>query len=117
MKTHRTRWMQQGPKVRTDLLRLCALTGWLMASNWSWADSYNVSIHPGLNLLCNQLDRGSNTADEVFSLVPDGCVLYKFDNASQSWTRAYYDASFGSWSPARITLNPGEGAFFFSPAN
>ena len=79
--------------------------------------SYNVDVQSGLNLIANQLDHGSNTLDEVLQSVPDGSVLYKYDNAGSRWSAAVYDAAGGSWAPGGITLSPGEGAFFQSPSN
>src|ERR1039457_1257666 len=40
--------------------------------------SYTIPINAGLNLIANQLDHGSNTLNEVFANVPDGCVLSKY---------------------------------------
>jgi hypothetical protein len=79
--------------------------------------SYTVNIHPVFSLIANQLDHGSNTLDEIMPSVPDGCILYKFNNVTTNWVQAYFNGSLGAWSPPGISLNPGEGAFFQSPTN
>jgi hypothetical protein len=78
--------------------------------------SYTVNVHPGLNLIANQLDHGSNRLDEIMPGVPDGCVASKYDNASGSWTVAAYSAAAGAWQPGNVSVNPGEGVFLQSPA-
>ncbi|MGA3284586.1 MAG: LamG-like jellyroll fold domain-containing protein [Verrucomicrobiota bacterium] len=79
--------------------------------------SYTVTIHAGLNLIANQLDQGSNSFNQIMPTVPDGCVLYKYNNASTNWSGACYSTALGSWTPGDITLSPGEGAFLQSPTN
>jgi hypothetical protein len=78
--------------------------------------SYDINIHTGLNLIANQLDHGSNRFDEIFTGIPDGLVVYKFDNSGSNWTTSFFSAASNSWSPSN-TLKPGEGAFFQSPSN
>lgn len=80
-------------------------------------NGYSVGIVTGLNLIANQLDHGSNTLNEILPAMPDGSVLYKYDNASASWSAAFYNAGLGSWTPGNLTLAPGEGAFLQSPSN
>jgi len=79
--------------------------------------SYDVSIQAGYNLIANQLDHGSNTLNEIMPNVPDGSVLYKFNNAGSNFSIAYYSAGLGTWMPPAITLNPGDGAYFQAPTN
>jgi hypothetical protein len=79
--------------------------------------SYSINVHSGFNLIANQLDHGSNTLDEIMPTVPDGSVLFKYDNAGLNWLTAAYSASSGGWTPGSLTLSPGEGAFFQSPTN
>src|ERR1039458_9156274 len=80
-----------------------------------WA-SYTVNLVAGLNLIANQLDQGGNTLNEIMPNVPDGSVVYKYNNVPGTWAVSYYSAA-DSWNPGTITLNPGEGAFFQSPTN
>src|ERR1017187_1235863 len=77
--------------------------------------SYTIPINAGLNLIANQLDHGSNRVAEIMPVVPNGCVLYKYENAGGTWSNAYFSA--GSWMPGTLTLSPGEGAWFQSPTN
>src|SRR5208282_3461539 len=79
--------------------------------------AYTISLQAGLNLIANQLDDGSNTLNEVMPSVPDGSVLFKYNNSSGAWSIAAYSAASGSWQPSTLTLNPGEGAFFQAPTN
>ncbi|HEY1661012.1 MAG TPA: hypothetical protein VGI03_01215 [Verrucomicrobiae bacterium] len=81
------------------------------------SQSYTVNLNSGLSLIVNQLDHGSNTLNEIMPVVPDGSLLYKYNNASTNWSVSIYYAAVGSWVPGNITLNPGEGAFFQSPTN
>lgn len=75
-----------------------------------------LSVVAGWQLIANQFDRGGNTLDEIMPGVPDGCVVVKFVNASQTWaTPSLYVAGSG-WQPKNITLSPGEGAFLHSPS-
>jgi hypothetical protein len=91
------------------------------------SQSYSINIEPGLNLIANQLDHGSNCVinqldhgsnclNAVLSSIPDGCVLFKYDNASGAWFQSSYSALSQSWTP-NLTLSPGEGAFLQSPTN
>ena len=79
--------------------------------------SYTLNLTPGLTLIANQLDHGSNTLNEIMPSVPDGTILYKFNNAKTNWSEAYFSSAIGVWLPPGITLNPGEGAFIQSPTN
>ena len=79
--------------------------------------SNTVNIAAGFSLVANQLDHGSNTLLEIMPSVPDGSVLFKFDNASGNWLPAAYSASAGGWASSGFSLNPGDGAAFISPAS
>jgi RHS repeat-associated protein len=79
--------------------------------------SYTIPVQTGLNLIANQLDHGSNRLNEILTGLPDGCALYKYNNAAGNWDSSTYSAAQQSWQPTNIVLNPGEGAFFQSPSN
>src|ERR1700722_898138 len=81
------------------------------------APNYTLNLLSGYNLIANQLDQGGNTLGEIFPAVPDGSVIYKYNNAAATWSAASYSAAQGAWTPSNIPLNPGEGAFFQSPTN
>lgn len=89
-----------------------------LATTCGLADQYTITIQPGLNLIANQLDHGSNTLNEIMPSVPNGCVLYKYDNTSGAY---HIDSFFDVWlelsSDGVTTLKPGEGAFLQSPTN
>jgi hypothetical protein len=83
--------------------------------------SYTNNVPTGYSLIANQLDHGSNTADEVFSN-PTGGLDF---SSILKWNGTRYDvAYFDSGSPSGFsdsgatpipapTVNPGE-AFFFN---
>jgi hypothetical protein len=77
--------------------------------------SYTLNLHAGMNLIANQLDTGGNNLKEIMPLVPNGCVVHKFDNLSGTWSRSVYDAGLQAWAPANTVLRPGDGAFLESP--
>jgi hypothetical protein len=79
--------------------------------------NYVINIGTGFNLIANQLDNGGNTLGEIFTNVPDGSVVYKYENLTATWSSAFFRASTATWIPGGITLNPGEGAWFESPSN
>ena len=83
-----------------------------------------VALPPGWSLIANPLfhSRGEfvsnavpdNTVGELFSRVPNGTVLLKFDNATQQFDRRNVFRR-GRWSNPDQTLVPGEGAWLFNP--
>jgi Immunoglobulin domain len=107
-----------GPERRTSGHRAAVLAlavSTALCGNVARADSYSISIPQGLSLIANQLDHGSNTTNEVFANVPDGCVLSKYNNDSGTWSSSCFGA--GAWMPDTLTLSPGEGAYLQSPTN
>jgi hypothetical protein len=89
----------------------CLLFATVLAAS---ADSYSITVLPGLNFIANQLNNaGGNTLDQILPLAPAnlGSYLQKYDVASQSglppvnWTGSAWDQT--------STLSPGEGAFFY----
>jgi hypothetical protein len=76
--------------------------------------SYNVTIAAGLSLIANQVDTGGNTLNEVFPLGPNGAAIYKWDPVACSYVSSFFDSINQVWVP-NLTLNPGEGAFFYNP--
>jgi hypothetical protein len=91
-------------------LALCAPEAATRAST----QSYTLDVQPGLNLIANQLDHGSNTLNEVLPSAPDGALLYIYNNGNGTWSSSYYSAGFGSWMPGSLTLHPGQGALLQS---
>ena len=51
------------------------------------APNYTLNLLTGYNLIANQLDQGGNTLGEIFPVVPDGSVIYKYDNAGARLVR------------------------------
>ncbi len=71
--------------------------------------SYSLTIPPGLSTIANHLNHGGNTAMEVLPSVPEGTLLYKFDEAGN--VRIVNHFQSGAWSHPQETLAPGEGAY------
>jgi hypothetical protein len=76
--------------------------------------SYTVTIPSGYSLIANQVDTGGNTLKEIFPNGPPGAVIYKWDSKACSYVASTFDDITLSWTP-NITLNPGEGAWFYNP--
>jgi hypothetical protein len=68
-------------------------------------------------MIANPLDNkgtGGNTISNLFQNVPEGTTIYKFDNASGSYSINTFE--FGEWANGGDTLAPGDGAFIKTPA-
>lgn len=76
-----------------------------------------IVIHTGTNLIANQFIRGGNNLIEIIPGAPNGSVVMKYDNTTQSWIRSTYRSAIKTWVPGNVTLNPGEGALFVSPTS
>jgi hypothetical protein len=74
-------------------------------------------VRPGDSLIANPLNVGGNTLNEILPGAPDGCLIGKVDSATGRWMVASYSSSLGSWSPADMTLAPGEGAWAVNPSS
>jgi hypothetical protein len=98
----------------------CGLLNHPPACAQGTGDFYTNTFPPGFSLIANQLDRGSNTLDEVLSPVPDGSQLSKWDERAQLFHTDTYDGLLGGWTdenglPSSTTLAPGEAAFLLNP--
>src|SRR5438128_3848758 len=68
----------------------------------------NVSLTPGLNLICNPLKvTAGNDLNHVLTGVPDGTTVYTYDTSFHS---SSYASFLGGWSP-NLTVAPGQGFF------
>lgn len=82
--------------------------------------SYTITVPSGWSFIANQLEKGANTLNEVFSNnVPAGATLRKWDSGAQDFgpVQVY---SAGGWldldgNPSTVTLKPGEGAMLDNP--
>jgi len=68
---------------------------------------HKVSLVKGFNLIANGLNAPTNTVGVLLADLPDGAVVYKFNNGSFSVNAK----DFGEWAAPNDTLAPGEGAF------
>ena len=105
--------------MKTRLLPfLCSV---LIAAS-AFADSYNLPIIPGYQLIANQLNNENGNYLEYIipaSQIPTDCELgfMKYNNnlpgcGNGNWSVTYFRN--GSWGNGLIMLNPGEGAFLIS---
>jgi len=75
----------------------------------------NLSLPVGWAMIANPLNGTNNLLSTILPTVPDGAIIYKFNDATQSFEDANtYFAGFG-WFPDN-TLNPGQGAFVYLPS-
>ena len=87
------------------------------------SSSYTLILPPGWSLIANPLNhyRGATVANAVlddlvaalFSGVPTGTRLCKFDNATGRFTENVFRGK--RWTNPIETFSPGEGAFIFNP--
>jgi hypothetical protein len=71
-----------------------------------------LTLPPGLSLIANQLQTGSNVIRRLFPRPPDGTQFYKYVPGN-GWQTYTYDALDSEWLPnENVTLNPGEGGLF-----
>jgi hypothetical protein len=77
----------------------------------------NRTIHPGDNLIANQLSNaGDHSINSILLGVADGATFTKWDATANSFLPAsVFDGSSQTWS-INYTLNLGEGALLNSPA-
>jgi hypothetical protein len=78
-------------------------------------DSHTMMVPPGFSLISNPLFRGGNTVVEILTSVPEGTILYRFDNRTKTFSVNSFD--FAKWSNESESLKPGEGAFVFNPSD
>lgn len=82
-----------------------------------------ITFPPGWSLIANPFNhnRGTtvldavldNTVGELFKAAPQGTLLFKFDNSTQSFSENRFRGR--RWSKPAETLAPGEGAWLFNP--
>jgi hypothetical protein len=78
------------------------------------AASLTITINPGFNMITTPLISGDNTIAEIMPNVPDGALLYRYDNNAKIYDIDSFE--LGQWNPATDALMPGDGAFLFNPA-
>jgi hypothetical protein len=111
--------------MRTKTLYLSALLGAVSIATSVAQTVYsvnavgyvNVTLVPGFNMVANPLDAGAglNTVPNLFSAMPNGSYVYKFDSSAGGYITGA--KAFGRWnaSATNINLIPGEGAFVKNP--
>ena len=75
----------------------------------------NVVFPPGFTLASNPLEGATNTVAVLFSSVPNGTSVFKFDSALGQYTGTTF--LFGNWGNPSFSLVPGEGFFFKNPGS
>jgi hypothetical protein len=75
----------------------------------------NTTLKPGFNLISNPLTASDNSVAGLFSSLPFGTQVSKFDPATQKFATATYDDITSSWilppGVTSMTVVPGEGVF------
>jgi len=78
----------------------------------------NVTCTPGLSMIANQLDNGTNTVDDTFNLatLPPNVQLLTWNGSGFDFNTFYGDFGAGnSWDNDTQTTAPGTGFFFKNP--
>ena len=76
---------------------------------------YRLNLCSGFSLIANQLQHvGGNRVENIFNQPPEGARVFKF--RPDNWIYEMMQYVDGAWEgEAGMTLNPGEGAFLWSP--
>ena len=72
-----------------------------------------LTLAPGLNIVANPLDRGSNTVAEILPSLPDQSALLLFDSGLQNYVINSREA--GAWTDPGMLWPLGEGAYLLLP--
>ena len=82
------------------------------------APTYTLTLHPGQNLIANQLNHGNNTFNDILSSLPDDVLVLKWNCSPAGYTTYIRDSTSPTgWTDSQSnpvppgTLAPGEGAF------
>jgi len=109
--------------MRTKTLLLtAALTAAGVASSVAQVYSVNAvgyvkkDIPKGFSIVANPLKNGDNKVSTIFTGVPNGFTIYKFNNATGLYSVNGYDAEFGEFDNPDQVLSPGEAAFIRNPS-
>lgn len=78
-------------------------------------ETQTIIAPPGFSLIGNPLFRGDNTVVEVLPSVPEGTILYRFDNVKKIYSVNVFD--FGRWTNPDDKFQPGDGAFLLNPTD
>lgn len=114
--------------MRTNALILTAALGLASAASSMAQAVYsvnvvgyiNVTMKPGFNMVANQLVAGNNSLNSVLGVVPDETQVLKF--TSGNYSSDIYFTDLGGWvdpnsgAASTTTVAPGEGFFYFNPA-
>jgi hypothetical protein len=74
----------------------------------------NLVFPPGFSLASNPLEGSNNSVSNLFTSVPNGTSVFKFDSAAGTYVGSTF--LFGSWNNPTMQLVPGEGFFFKNPS-
>jgi hypothetical protein len=72
-----------------------------------------ITLEPGVSLFAIPRSTGNNTIAELLPQPPEGTILYRFHQVTQSFSLNAFD--FGSWSNPTQVLEPGQAAFLSNP--
>src|SRR5687768_7215029 len=74
----------------------------------------SVRLVPGFNAISTPLLFGGNTVGELFPVVPEGSIFYKYNALAGTYVANRYDSALPGWqlnSGFGGVLRPGEGAW------
>jgi hypothetical protein len=114
---------EKAPRMKTKSILAAALLIAASAASASAQTVYsvnavgfvNVVFPPGFTLASNPLEGATNTVAVLFSSVPNGTSVFKFDSALGQYTGTTF--LFGNWGNPSFSLVPGEGFFFKNPGS
>lgn len=76
----------------------------------------NVPIKNGWNLIANQLNNSAgNTVLNLMPAPPAAISVFTYIASAQSYDNSNWDPGFGEWDKPNLQINPGMGAFIYSP--
>lgn len=70
----------------------------------------DLQVPAGYSMIANPLNAADNRVAALFPSVPEGTVLYKWDETTGAWIINTYD--LGQWDDPNMQLQPGEGALW-----
>ena len=78
----------------------------------------NLNLPTGFSMIANQLNNSpDNTLGNLLPNVAENTQVYKFNPASGGFDSSFFSADNPGWSDPSVTLNPGEGCFFYVDPN
>jgi hypothetical protein len=74
-----------------------------------------TTLPPGFSLVANPLRSADATVAALFSAMPEGTTVSRFDGRQHSLVESAFQT--GRWTNASQSLKPGDGAIVYNPSN